>query len=124
MPMVADTPEAYDGQTGFDFIVNVPVTWDETRFVSGEAGEYIVMARRHGTAWYLGGMTNWTPCDVTVPLDFLAPGTYKAQLYVDGSMDEEKPNAIRAETLAVRSGGSFEVKMASGGGFTAVITPQ
>ncbi|MCI0478921.1 glycoside hydrolase family 97 C-terminal domain-containing protein, partial [Candidatus Uhrbacteria bacterium] len=104
--------------------VGVPVTWDETRFVTGDAGEYIVLARRHGDAWYLGGMTNWTPRDVTVPLDFLPRGTYQAQLYVDGSMDEEKPNAIRSESLAVESGGSLEVKMASGGGFTAVITRE
>ncbi len=97
MPMVADAPQAYENQTGFDFITEVPTTWDETRFVAGEPGEYIVLARRKDNAWYLGGITNWTPREIDVPLDFLAPGKFKARQYVDGSMDESKPNSIRAE---------------------------
>ena len=59
MPMVCDSPSAYEGQPGFDFLVDVPTTWDETRFVAGEPGEFIVVARRNGPNWYLGGMTNW-----------------------------------------------------------------
>ena len=60
MPMLADVPSAYEDQPGFDFLVEVPTTWDETRFVAGEAGEYVVVARRSGNTWYLGGITNWT----------------------------------------------------------------
>ncbi|MBI2424817.1 MAG: glycoside hydrolase family 97 catalytic domain-containing protein [Candidatus Hydrogenedentes bacterium] len=124
MPMVADSPERYEGQTGFDFIVNVPTTWDETRFVTGVAGDFIVMARRSGGTWYVGGMTDWTAREVSVPLHFLAPGHYDARLYVDGSMSEEEPNAIRAEEKRVESGMSLPVSMAPGGGFTAIITPR
>ena len=45
MPMVADVPKAYEDQPGFDFVVEVPTTWDETKFVAGEAGEYVVVAK-------------------------------------------------------------------------------
>ncbi|MBI2433329.1 MAG: glycoside hydrolase family 97 catalytic domain-containing protein, partial [Candidatus Hydrogenedentes bacterium] len=124
MPMVADTPEAYEGQQGFDFIVNVPTTWELTRFVAGVAGEYIVMARRNGATWYVGGMTDWTPREVTVPLHFLAPGQYEARLYVDGSLDEEEPNAIRVEQKTVDAGTPMSISLAPGGGFAAIIAPR
>lgn len=124
MPMVSDSPAVYEGQKGFDFIAQVPTTWNESRFVAGVAGDYIVMARRNGNQWYLGGMTNWTSREIDVPLHFLAPGRYEARLHVDGSMDEEQPNAIREEVKAVEPGASLTVAMAPGGGFTAVISPR
>ncbi len=124
MPMVTDTPEAYEGQKGFDFIVKVPTTWDESRFVTGVAGDYIVMARRHGATWYVGGMTDWTSRKLSVPLHFLAPGRYEARLYVDGSMNEAEPNAIRMEVKTVRLDTSLPISMAPGGGFTAIIAPK
>ena len=65
-----ELPEAYEDQPGFDFVVDVPTTWDQTKFVAGEAGEYLVLARRSGNTWYLGGITNWTPRELKLPLDF------------------------------------------------------
>ena len=119
--MVTDTPEAYAGQKGFDFIVKVPTTWDESRFVTGVAGDYIVMVRRNGATWYLGGMTDWTSRKLSVPLHFLAPGRYEARLYVDGCMNEDEPNAIRVEVKTVKPGTSLPISMAPGGGFTAMV---
>ena len=124
MPMVTDAPEAYEGQKGFDFVVKVPTTWDESRFVTGLAGESIVMARRHGDTWYLGGMTDWTSRKLSVSLHFLAPGRYQARLYLDGSMNEEEPNAIRLEVKTVKPSTSLPIAMAPGGGFTAIIMPK
>jgi hypothetical protein len=50
MPQVCDTPAAYEGQPEFEFIEAVPTTWDETRFLAGEPGEFIVVARRSGAS--------------------------------------------------------------------------
>lgn len=121
MPMVADAPSAYEGQTGFEFITEVPTIWDQTRFVVGEPGEYIVVARRKGNAWYLAGITNWTPREIDVPLEFLASGDFDATLYVDGSMDESQPNAVTKQQQRVSAKTSMHVSMAPGGGFTAVL---
>ena len=123
MPMVTDTPEAYKGQPGFQFIVEVPTTWDESRFIAGTAGDYIVMARRSGATWYLAGMTDWTARELTIPLAFLAPGTHTARLYADGSMNQDEPNAIRQETKTVDASASLPVALASGGGFAAILAP-
>ena len=121
MPMVADTPSAYDDQIGFDFITEVPTTWDETCFVTGQPSEYAVVARRKGDAWYLGGITNWTPREIDVPLDFLAPGDFEATLYVDGSQDESRPNDVRKLQQHVDAAARLQISMASGGGFAAIL---
>jgi alpha-glucosidase len=124
MPMVCDTPSSYEGQPGFAFLKEVPVTWDETRFVAGEAGEFVIVARRRDTTWYLGGMTNDTARQIAVPLPMLDPGEYAAELFIDGSLSEDEPNAIRLERHAVTTGMSLQISMASGGGFVAVIRPK
>jgi alpha-glucosidase len=121
MPMVADAPSAYEGQPGFEFIAEVPTTWDETRFVVGEAGEYVVLARRSGRDWYLGGITNWTAREIDVPLSFLASGDFDATLYVDGSMNDSQPNAVTKQQQLVGAGTTLKVSMASGGGFTGIL---
>jgi alpha-glucosidase len=124
MPMVSDSPSAYEGQVGFEFLKEVPTTWDETRFLSGQAGEFIVLARRKGRTWYLGGITNGTARDLSVPLDVLGPGEFEAEVFVDGSLSEDEPNAIRRESQIIEGGGILAAKMAPGGGFVAKIHPK
>lgn len=124
MPMVADDPSAYEGQPGFDFLTEVPTTWDETRFLIGEPGEYVVMARRQGNAWYLGGITNWTPREIDVPLDFLSAGEFEATLYADGSLDESLPNSLSKQQRTVTAATPLHIALAPGGGFVAVIRAQ
>lgn len=123
MPMVCDTPSAYEGQTGFEFLKDVPTTWDETRFLAGEAGQFVVVARRKDTAWYLGGITNDAPRELVVPLDILGTGEYEAKVFVDGSMNRDRPNAIRLRRQMVTAEKSLTVVVASGGGFVATIRP-
>jgi alpha-glucosidase len=124
MPMVADAPQSYEGQTGFEFIEQVPTTWDETRFLVGDPGEYIVLARRKGADWYIAGITNWTPREIDVPLDALGQGDFAGDLYTDGSLDESKPNPINKQHLRVNSAKPLQISMASGGGFVAILHAQ
>jgi alpha-glucosidase len=124
MPMVADAPSAYEDQPGFDFLVEVPTTWDETRFVAGEAGEYIVVARRSGDTWYMGGITNWTARDLRLPLEFLGDGEFEAALYLDRSLDGTQPNEIRKENREVTAAMALDVSLASGGGVAAIFRPK
>jgi alpha-glucosidase len=123
MPMLADRPESYKDQPGFDFLVDVPTTWDETRFVAGEPGEFVVVARRNGRNWYLGGITNWTKRELNLPLTFLNTGEFAAHLYLDGSLDGEQPNEIRQKEQLVSAATTLKVKLASGGGIAAVFRP-
>lgn len=74
VPMVSDSPQNYEGQPAFQFIKDVPVSWDETRVLNGRPGEFVTIARRHGDEWDLGSITNWDERTLRVPLAFLGCG--------------------------------------------------
>ena len=60
--MLCDSPTNYLKEMECThFIAAIPTVWDETRILAGEIGEYIVTARRKGSTWYIGGITDWTP---------------------------------------------------------------
>lgn len=124
MPMVADTPDAYEGQPGFEFLRAVPTTWDQTKFVTGDPGEFIVVARRQARVWYLGGMTDWTPREITVPLGFLESGEWGAEIYEDSADAVRDPNLLNIRRQTVTSASALKLPCAPGGGFTAIITPR
>jgi alpha-glucosidase len=124
MPMLCDVPSAYEGQPGFDFLTAVPTTWDETKFVAGEAGRYIVVARRSGDTWYVGGITDWSTRDLKLPLEFLGEGKFVATIYRDNNLDGTKPNELHKEEKEITAGSTLDVSLASGGGVAVVIRPE
>lgn len=120
LAIVADTPDAYAGQPEMPFLRAVPTTWDETRFLSGEIGRSIVLARRKGSDWYLGAMTNEEARTVTVPLDFLGGRAFTATIYADG----DAPDRTRIETRTVRAGDVLTLNLAGSGGAAVRLTPR
>lgn len=123
LQMVSDYPEHYAGQKEFDFIKRVPCTWDEVRSLGGVPMEWISLARRTGTDWYIGSLTNWDERDVKLPLSFLGPGEYVAEIYADA------PDAAREATHTVLTRQRVDretvlaVHMVSGGGNAVWIHP-
>ena len=122
--MVSDSPQTYAGQPAFQFIKDVPASWDATRVLDGYPGKFVVMARRHGDDWYLGGMTNWTPRTVQVPLTFLGSGTYTAEIYADAVDADTNPQHVAISRQVVRAGQTLSLKLASGGGCAIRFTPR
>jgi alpha-glucosidase len=122
---VSDNPEAYRGQAGAKFLEVVPASWDETRALAGDIGEYVVVARRAGRDWYLGAMNNERPREVEVPLDFLGGGDYAMTLYADGERPADAP-ATTEKVSGGRVGGatSLRLKLAAGGGAAARFVPS
>lgn len=118
----ADLPANYDGQDGADFLTDIPASWDDTKVLDGRIGEFILTARRKGTRWYLGGITNGDPRTVSVPLSFLKEGSYSLTLYQDGPDAESNARQVSTQQKTVSAGDTLSVKMASGGGFTAILT--
>ena len=121
LSMIADYPQAYRGEPGFEFIVDVPTTWDETRVPVADPETCIVIARRSGDAWHLGGMTADEESNVRLPLDFLGDGSYEATLYEDDSSGG--PTSIRESTLSVSRQKALTVSIPRSGGFAARLTP-
>jgi alpha-glucosidase len=122
--MVSDYPEHYAGQHDFEFIKQVPTTWDEIRVISGRPMENITVARRSGKDWYVGSITNWDERAVQVPLNFLGEGKYTAEIYADAP--DAGTNATHTTFIKhpVDRSTVLDVKMVSGGGNAIWIHPQ
>jgi alpha-glucosidase len=119
LQMLADHPEAYRGEKELSFLKAVPSTWDETRGIGGRPGSHAVVARRTGTDWYVGAITNGSPREVEVSLDFLPEGEFAAEIWADG----DAPAATAVSTRAVTRTSRLPVKMAPAGGLAVRIRP-
>jgi alpha-glucosidase len=123
LAMVSDTPSAYANQPAFRFIKDVPTSWDATKVLNGEPGEFVTIARRQGEEWYLGSLTNWTARDLSIPLRFLGRGIYKAELYEDASDAAQNPKHVSIGQQNVRSSDTLVLHLASGGGCAIRFVP-
>ena len=127
LQMAADLPEHYEQYSdAFQFIRDVAVTWDESRYLTAEPGDVIVAARRakESGAWFVGGVTDENRRTVSVALDFLDPEkSYVATLYADAPDADYRtnPEAYEIRTGRVSSRTTLDITMACGGGFALSI---
>ncbi|QKG58089.1 glycoside hydrolase family 97 protein [Hymenobacter sp. BRD128] len=116
LTMVCDYPTAYEGQPGFDFIRALPTVWDETRVPLAEVAQYVCIARRKGTDWFVGALNNSQPRTLSLKLDFLPPGEYQASFWADAPDVATQPNHLLQKTLTVTRQTALPLDLASGGG--------
>ena len=125
--MLCDAPTNYlPERECLDFIAGLPTVFDETKVVDGKMGEYIVTARQKNGSWYVGGMTNWDPRDLSIDFSFLPQGQdYKVVLISDGiNADKQAEDYTRREITDVNSATRLDLHLASGGGFAMRLDPQ
>jgi alpha-glucosidase len=124
--MVCDYPEAYENQPGFDFIQNVPTTWDKTVVIEGKPDQYLVIARKKNKGWWIGGITG----DSARILKFHPvfsneqPGPWELTLYQDDLSSPFNPNGILIRTMKADQSTTLEIPLASGGGFVIKLVKQ
>ncbi len=123
--MVTDVPENYEGQPEIAFIKQVPVSWDETRVLAGEIGEFISVARRKGDEWYLGSGTNDEARTLEIALDFLGEGTYVAESYTDAAAADFvlEPTHVEMASFLVNAADTLVATMEVGGGQAVRLRP-
>ena len=120
LQMLSDNPTIYmQEQECTDFITKVPVTYDQTFPLDGEVGEYLAIARKKGSTWFVGAMTNWSARKITLDFSFLDKGEYKATVFKDGINADRQGTDYKKEIIIMKSGDKVEIQMASGGGWTA-----
>jgi alpha-glucosidase len=115
--MLSDNPTSYKREPeSVQFIAGVPTVFDDTRALDGSVGKYVVIARRKGTDWYVGAMTDWSARDLTLDLSFLPAGSYRATIMRDGINADRDGTDYVAETVPVTRDSKLAVASGAGWG--------
>lgn len=114
-----DKAADYQGEPEIEFFEKVPTVWDDTKVLGGKPGEYIITARRSGSQWFVGGITNNQSREIVLDFDFLDKGKkYIATLYQDDetvktrthvSLTRKKVNASSKLKLNLKASGGVAV---------------
>ena len=127
LQMAADTPENYERYIdAFQFIVDVPVEWSESRYLLAEPGDYVVIARKDKNSenWFVGGVTDDNARQLAVAFDFLDEGKeYVAKVYADAKDADyaTNPEAYVIYEGKVTSKSQTLISAARGGGFAISV---
>lgn len=104
-----------------EFLSTVPVAWDDTRLLSADVDEHVILARRRGATWYLSGIqASEQSNEYTIDLSFLDPGTYLTRWIVQG----ESVDSFELEEGTSEAGESATAVIPARGGFVATFVPQ
>lgn len=123
LTVFCDHPQHVLGQPGSDFLKIVPTVWDDTHFIDGYPGEFIVMAKRSGKEWFLGAMNNDSSRIVNISTDFLPTGKYELEYWEDAKDAEKNPTKLHKSQKVIQAGKPIKIQMVSGGGYVAVLKP-
>ena len=127
LQMAADVPEVYERfMDAFQFIKDVPVDWEESKYLAAEPGRYIVAARKEkgGDDWYVGCTANEDGYESILSLDFLDPDKkYEATIYADAKDANylTNPQAYTITAKKVNAKTKLKLRAAPGGGYAISI---
>lgn len=122
LQMAADLPENYEKYLdAFQFIVDVPVDWDDTKILEAEPGDYLTIARKakNRNDWFLGAITDENSRELSLALFFLEPGKkYEATIYRDAENADwqTNPEAYLIEKKMVNNKTKLKISLAKSGG--------
>jgi len=121
LQMLCDNASLYLREPEYTrFISKIPTTWDETVALKGKVKEYVVVARKNGDSWYIGGMTDWTSRNFNIDISFIGDGEWSIEYVADGINADRYPSdyILRKEKLNSKK---LKITMAPGGGYAAIL---
>jgi len=125
LQMLSDSPSNYmKEQECTDFIAKVPVVWDDIKVLAAKTGDYLLLARRTGREWYIGGMTDWNARDFELDLSFLPAGEYTMEIFQDGINADRHAQDYKHIKTNVRTEDKMTIHLAPGGGWVARLSPR
>jgi len=125
LQMLSDSPSNYmKEQECTDFLVKVPVVWDDLKVLDAKVGDYLLLARRSGNDWFVGGMTDWSGRQLELDLSFLPAGEYDMEVFRDGINADKHAQDYKHLEINVKSGDKLKIDMAPGGGWVAKISSK
>ncbi len=119
----ADKPSAYEllPAAPKDFLKHVPVSWDDTKLIDGYPGETVIIARRKGKQWYIGGLNGQDQTQtIIVRFDFPDKGNYNFRLIKDG----KDKGSFSSEMIKIKKGDTLKIECLPMGGFVGVMEVQ
>lgn len=129
LQMAADLPENYEKHLdAFQFIKDVAVDWQDSKYLEAEPGDYLTVARKDKKSenWFLGAITDENARDTEIKLDFLSPDKkYKAIIYQDGKDADwlKNPQSYMIKTMQVTAKSKIKLHLANGGGTAISFQP-
>ena len=123
LQMLADNPVYYYRERPCtEFISSVPVTWDETKVLYAKVGEAVVVAKRKGDKWFIGGITNNEGRTINLDLSFLPAGkSFTLTSFEDGINADRQAMDYKQKESKVNSTTQLTIKMVRNGGWAGVI---
>ena len=122
LQMLSDSPSNYLREPeAMEFLGPVPTVWDETKVLDAKMSQYVLLARRNGSEWYVGAMTDWTPRDLEVDFSFLPEGNYRLDAYEDGVNADRNASDYTKSTREITRSTKLKIHLAPGGGFAARV---
>jgi alpha-glucosidase len=117
-----ESPYNVRNQPGSEFLKGIPSSWNETKVLEGMPGEYIVVARKSGDTWYIGGMS-LEKRSFRIKTDFLEGDTYQGVTWCDAPDAEKNPRKLTRKEFSLRKGVEINIDVAADGGFVAILKP-
>ena len=112
-----DGPDRYQGEPEIELWDSMPTTWDDTKVLQGEIGKFITVARRTGSDWFVGTITNSESRTLKIPLSFLDNNaTYTAYIYSDGGTEIKTRTHVKVEKKNVKSDQTLLFELEASGG--------
>lgn len=132
LQMLADSPTKYMlNQECTDFIAQIPTVYDQVVPLDGKLGEYVVVAKRKGSRWYIAAMNNWQARDLTIDLSPLlklngkanCPEKLsgKANIFADGINADREATDYKHTYQQISAGDKLQIHLAPAGGWTAIV---
>jgi alpha-glucosidase len=122
LQMLSDSPSNYLREPeAMEFLAAVPTEWDESKALDGRIGQYVAVARRNGSDWYVGAMTNWTGRELEIDFSFLPEGNFQMDAYQDGENADRMASDYKLVRTQVTRTTKLKIKLAPGGGWAARI---
>jgi alpha-glucosidase len=121
LTVVCDHPDNILNQPGADFLKLVPTIWDDIHFIDGYPGEYVAIAKKTGSEWFVGVMNNSKEKEITIKLDFISAGEHVIGIWADAKDANKVPKNLKISSQKVKSGDLIKIKLANNGGWVAQI---
>ena len=120
-----DKPSDSQDEPELKFFDDVYTTWDDTKVLQGEVGEFITVARRRGEEWFIGSITNNEARTLPVDLSFLPAGKdYVAEIYTDGDKSIPTRTKVRVSKFRVNAKTVLHFNLRASGGSAIRLVPE